>query len=156
MKLFKTIVYLFSGIFAGSSPTVAGTLEEDARTSAEWISQALTASGYNADFSLQSLSEVDRFIDDNVQDGVPLPGGLLDQQLGSRIFALGSYVGETIRRNRGGEWVTDDNDPEGEISIAVQLERGTVFWPVQRVMRRVKNGNEESISAYGAVLTADQ
>jgi hypothetical protein len=123
----------------------------DALALAEQISQALSQSGYRADFSLESLKEVDRFFDEQALNGKPKAGGLLSQPLGARLFAIGAYVGEVIRRHNGGEWSGDDNDPQAEIDIAVRLETGVILWPVQRVMKRFKNGAEDGIWLYGAV-----
>lgn len=128
------------------------TLKEDIPASAEWISTALISSGYKADFSMDSLKEIERFFNEHSQEGEPVPGGLLSESLGSRLFALGSYVGEVIRRSMGGEWITDDSDPDGEINITLQLSNGGLIWPGQKVMKRLKNGPEDSIAAYGAVL----
>lgn len=50
-------------------------------------------------------------------EGQAVPDGLLSEKLGSRIFALGSYVGEVIIRAYDGTWRVDDNDPEGELNI---------------------------------------
>jgi len=123
----------------------------DALALAEQISRALSQSGYRADFLLESLKEVDRFFDDQVVNGKPKNGGLLSQELGARLFAIGAYVGEVIRRHDGGEWQGDDNDPEAEINIALHLKTGTTLWPVQRVMKRFKNGAEDGIWIYGVV-----
>ena len=71
------------------------------------------------------------------------------EQLGSRVFALGSYVGEVIIRTYGGQWRADDDDPEGELNVEVVLPSGTVVWPVQRVMKRFKNDPEDGIYVYG-------
>ena len=122
----------------------------DALASAEKISRALSQSGYEADFSLESLRQIDRFFEEQVSNGQPKPGGLLSQQLGARLFAIGAYVGEVIRRQNGGEWQGDDNDPQAEINIAVRLKTGVILWPVQRVMKRFKNGAEDGIWIYGA------
>jgi len=132
-----------------------GTLIEDAREAATWIATALSASGYAADFSSGSLREIDRFFDEHAQDGAAKPGGLLAEDLGSRLFAIGAYVGEVVRRGLGGEWVADDRDPEAEINLALQLPDGSIVWPVQRAMKRLKNGTEDGIAAYGAVLGLD-
>jgi len=56
-----------------------------------------TSSGYCADFSIDSLRDIDRFFDEHSRKGEVVPGGLLAERFGSRIFAIGSYVGETIR-----------------------------------------------------------
>jgi hypothetical protein len=104
-----------------------------------------------ADFSIESLREIDRFFDEHAQNGQAIPGGLLSEQLGSRIFAIGSYVGEVIIRAYNGKWQVDDNDPEAEMNIAVVLASGAIMWPVQRVVKRFKNGPEDGIYVYGIV-----
>jgi hypothetical protein len=129
-----------------------GSIVEDVTASAEWIAQALTSSGYSADFSANSLGEIDRFIDEHAPGGQPRPDGLLGDDLGTRIFSLGAYVGEVVRRNVGATWSGDDSDPEAEINVALHLPDGSVVWPVQRVMKRLQDGPEEGIAAYGAAL----
>jgi hypothetical protein len=120
---------------------------------AAWISKALSSSGYRADFTVASAREIDRFFDEQLTTpGSPKAGGLLAEQLGPRIFALGAYVGELIRRNSDG-WVwVDADDPEDEINVS--LRRGAeVVWPVQRAMKRYGEGSESAIAAYVTVLT---
>jgi hypothetical protein len=108
--------------------------------------------GLQGRFTLDSLKEVDRFVHDQAPGGNPKPGGLLSDHLGARIFALGVNVGEVIRRQGDGQWRGDDNDPKGEINLAIQLKSGTVFWPMQRIMKRIKNGSEGGIYAYGITM----
>ena len=74
--------------------------------------------------------------------------------MGARLFAIGAYVGEVIRRQNSGEWQGDDNDTHAEINVAVRLKTGTILWPVQRVMKRFKNGAEDDIWIYGATVSA--
>lgn len=124
----------------------------DALQAAAWVANALTISGYRADFSIESLTEIDRFFEEQAPGGVPTAAGLLAEDLGSRIFAIGSYVGETLRRNLGGEWIGDDNDPQAEINISLKLTDGSTIWPIQRAMKRYRNGGEDSIAAYAAAL----
>jgi len=129
-----------------------GTIKEDIAASADWISRALISSGYSADFTPQSLWEIDRLFDEHSRNGAAKQGGLLSSGLGQRVFAIGSYMGEVVRRKLGGEWVGTDNDPEAEINVELQLHDGTRCWPVQRAMKRFKNGAEDGIAAWGAGL----
>jgi hypothetical protein len=129
-----------------------GNLKQDIGEAAEQIARALRSSNYRTNFSPESLWEVDLFFDDHSEHGAPKPKGLLAEKLGQRLFALGGYVGETIRRNLGGDWQADDADPQGEINISLKLADGTLIWPVQRVMKRLKNGPEEGIAVYGSAL----
>ncbi|HLI22272.1 MAG TPA: hypothetical protein VKV32_14190 [Stellaceae bacterium] len=60
----------------------------DALGASEWMAKALSSSGYKADFSLESLHEIDRFFDEQAPAGKARPRGLLSEQLGQRIFGL--------------------------------------------------------------------
>jgi hypothetical protein len=126
------------------------SLLEDIPSAAVAASQALKQSRCAADFSPASLWQVERFFEEHARGGKPR--GDLARDSGKRLFAVGCYVGEVIRRARGGEWQADANDPRGEINIALRLPDGAVVWPVQRVMKRVTEGNSESIAAYGLAL----
>jgi hypothetical protein len=129
---------------------------KDTLDAANWAAMALPTVGYKADFTIDSLKEIDRFCDEQAPGGEPKPDGLLADQLGSRIFVLGAYVGEVIRRHFGGEWLGDDADPKAEINVAVRLKSGTMFWPIQRVMKRLKNGPEDGIYVYGRFMEHPQ
>ena len=136
------------GWFKEKNPPPSALIR-DARKAAAWVATALSNSGYEADFTLESLRRIDDFFEEHSQNGQAVEDGLLAEQLGSRLFALGSYVGEVLIRAYGGQWQADDNDPNGEINIAVVLPKGTMLWPVQRVMKRFKNGPDDGIYAYG-------
>lgn len=123
------------------------TLLDDLTTAKDWIAEALLFSSYQADHSLESLREIDRFFDE--QSG---PGGLLTERRGQRLFGLGAYIGDVLIRTYGGHWVTDDHDPQGELNVAVQLDDGSMVWPIQRAMKRYQNGPEDGIYIFGASL----
>ncbi|WP_146207050.1 hypothetical protein [Streptomyces tirandamycinicus] len=128
---------------------------DDVPQMSEWMANALRSSGYSADYTFASLAEIDRFIDDNSSPGAAHPNGLLAEGLGMKLFALGAYVGETIRRRAGGTWQANDDDPEGEINAALVMPNGSMIWPVQRILKRYTEGREAGISAYGAALGLD-
>ncbi len=93
------------------------------------------------------MKEVDRFFDEQ-----NTPDGILSNNRGQILFALASYIGETVIKLYGGKWVIDEDDPNNEINMAVQTSSGTVLWPTNRCMRRYTNGAEDSIYAYVYVL----
>lgn len=128
---------------------------DDVQAAVEWISPALTSSGYRADLSPSSLWDLERFFDEQAKGGRARPGGLLSEGLGSRLFGLGAYLGEVIRRNLGGTWHGEDGDPQAEINVAVDLTGGARIWPVQRVMKRFANGHEDNVAHYAVVLGVD-
>ena len=121
------------------------SIVKDAVEAADWMAKSLAGWGYKADFSLESLKDVDHFIDEEAPDGTPKPGGHLAQQFGARIFGLGAYLGETIRRQGDGQWEGNDRDTYPEITLAVRLKSGTVLWPTQRVLKRLENGRKTGL-----------
>lgn len=138
---------LMDKLFKNKKPT----LDEDIHTACEWVVMALNSSGYKADYTVESMKEIDRFIDE--QSG---ENGIISRGRGKILFSLGCYVGETVIRLYGGKWHTDDNDPEGEINASVELDNGTVIFPIQRVIKRYQNGSEDGIYAYVYVLSPDK
>ena len=134
---------ILDSLFSNPKPT----LLQDIMTSKDWVAKALNSSNYKADFSINSLKEIDRFFDEQ-----NTPDGIINRNRGQILFALGAYIGEVIISAYGGEWLTDDNDPQGEVNIAVKLKNGSIIFPVQRAMKRYQNGKEDSIYDYGYVL----
>jgi hypothetical protein len=96
--------------------------------SVTWIASELVAAGYRADVSLGSLEELDRYIDDNTDNGEPKSGVLLRQK-GRCVLALGAYVGEAIRRAQGGQWFLDPDRPNDIFHIQLRLDDGLCMWP---------------------------
>lgn len=143
---------LFNGLFGKKQPAPVqqpNKLSDDIRASTQWIIMAMLSSGYKADLTVESMREIDRFFDEQ-----NTPDGILSKNRGTILFSLGCYIGETIINNFGGCWITDDNDPQGEMNIAVKLPDGTTLFPVQRCMKRYQNGMEDSIYAYVYALQA--
>ncbi|MCG8521910.1 MAG: hypothetical protein MI744_06865 [Pseudomonadales bacterium] len=154
MSLLKKLLVVLGLAGAVSAHAEDSKIVADVKASAEWISQALSSSGYKADFSLESLKEIDRFFEEHASNGEPKATGLLSQDLGARLFAIGGYIGEVIRRNQGGAWHGNDLDPNAEINVELRLPNGKAMWPIQRAMKRLKLGKEESIHAYGIAATS--
>jgi len=127
------------------------TLLEDIPKASDWLVKNMDATGYHLDGSIGSFRELDRFFDEQSR-----PGGVLaDGRPGSKLFAVGSYMGQVFVRELGGVWETDDADPEGEVNIAVRLPNGSIVWPVQRAMKRLWNGPEDGLYAYGRFAAGD-
>lgn len=120
-------------------------LESDIVTAKEWIKESLESSGYQADFSLESLKDIDRFFDEQKSEN-----GILLQNTGRILFGLGVYVGETIISNYGGQW--DLDNCKSETSIKVKLDEKTFLFPFVRVMSRYDFGSISSIYEYGNSL----
>jgi hypothetical protein len=122
---------------------------------AEMVATALKSSDYQADFTPASLWEVDRFFDEQTRKGGPRRWGLLSKETSLRLFSLGAYVGEVIRRARGGEWEADEGDENAMLNLRLRLPDGDVLRPVQQAVRRMAKGDEQAIVPYAAEAGVD-
>ena len=131
--------------FKKKKPEQPPTLLGDIPKAEGWLVENMNASGYRLDGTIESFRELDRFFDEQSR-----PGGLLaDGKHGSKLFAVGSYMGQVFVQQLGGAWETDDEDPEGEANIAVRLPNRSLVWPVRRAINRLRNGAEDGLYVYG-------
>ena len=122
------------------------TLLEDIRTHSDWIVRSFAADKLKLDYTVHSFIEIDRFFHIHSKNGQAVKGGRLSENYGMIIFSIGSYVGETLIKTLPGSiWITDDNDPEGEATASVKLPDGMIIWPMMRVLKRFKEGPEDSV-----------
>ena len=131
-----------------------GTLKEDIKEQSAWIVKALKEDNLNLDYSISSLIKIDKFFNKNALNGSATKKGRLSKNLGGILFSIGAYIGECFVKNvEGSVWITDDDDPKGEINISVEFPDKSIVWPMQRVMKRFKNGTEDSIYVYAHEVT---
>ena len=64
----------------------------------DWLVGNLLSEGYQADFTLNGLKEIDRFMEEQKE-------GIIAINPGSILFAIAAYVGQTAIMVYGGEWV---------------------------------------------------
>lgn len=133
------------------------TLKEDIKSQSEWIVRAFAEDGFKLDFTISSIIEVDKFFIANMKNGKPLKGGrLYGSGFVSKLFSIGSYVGETIIKNvNGAVWITDDSDPQGELNVSLKLPNDVEIWPIQKVMKRFQNGSEDSLYPFVHMITKE-
>lgn len=125
------------------------TLKQDIQKSSLWLVKAFREFNKQLDYSVESVKLVDALIDEQFIDGKPKAGGLFITGYGSKVFAIGCYVGDTIIKNTPAmKWVTDDDDKEGEINVQLLSASGAILFPVQKAMKRISNGYEDNLYAY--------
>ncbi|GAA3911897.1 hypothetical protein GO495_25740 [Chitinophaga oryziterrae] len=134
-----------------------GKLQEDIKSQSDWIVKAFASDGYNLDYTIDSFIQIDLFFKHNMKDGKPIKGGRLPTTgFGPVLFSIGAYVGETIINHiPGAVWITDDDDPEGEMKISIKFPNGAEIWPINKIFNRFRNGSEDSIYPYGYILSKD-
>jgi len=75
-----------------------------------------------------------------------ISGGMSDENIQLLKRVWGSYLGETIRRQYGGQWNLISNDKGEEVPALTY--QGKSLFPHQQVMRRLTEGDQHSIWEY--------
>jgi hypothetical protein len=91
------------------------------------------------DFSARSIDELEGEID-TVEYAIS--GGKSDENIAMFTRIWGAYLGESIRKNGGGEWIRDD---EGQIGLR---NNDVVLQPHHQIRRRLLEGAELNLSRY--------
>ena len=87
------------------------------------------------DFDENSVEWLDGYIERNRQNW--------DAEMAEKLTGvLGSFLGECIRRNFGGEW------QQTEMGLGVALDNGNVSFPFNKIRKHIKNGSDDSIAAF--------
>lgn len=55
---------------------------------------------------------------------------------------LGSFLGECIRRNFGGEWKETEN------GLGVEVTENNVAFPFNKIKKQIQNGSDDSIASF--------
>lgn len=66
----------------------------------------------------------------------------------------GGYLGEVIRRARGGEWVIDTEVAPGQQVLSLRKGDNRMF-PANKVQKRLLNGSEDNVWFYFQVAMTE-
>lgn len=101
------------------------------------------------DFSDASVSGLEHMLDVfHRQAAQAAPG---EEQLAQLSKALGSYLGEVLRRNHGAVW--GNVTLNGQTLPGMRLADGSLVWPWGRARNRLERGEAENVAHYFASLT---
>lgn len=113
------------------------TNEEAIAANAELVRQTFQAQ--ELDFDERSVEWLDGFIERNRHNW----DDATKEKLGGM---LGSFLGECIRSNYGGEWLMTEN------GLAVSFDETNAAFPFNKVNKQIENGREDSISSFYSTL----
>ena len=106
-------------------------LHNDIKKSSAWAVKAFAEDNLRLNYTIDSFKDIDKFFDLHSTNGTANEEGRLTNNLGSTLFSIGSYIGETfIRLVPGSVWVIDNNDPKSEINagsefiVSIPLKNG--------------------------------
>jgi hypothetical protein len=132
------------------------TIKEDIEKFSEMMVKGFSADKLTLDYTLTSFKDIETFYNKHSKDGKAVEGGRFSKNLGPILFGLGGYIGKTIiKLVPGTKWIIDEKDKEGEVNAALQLPDGSMVWPMQRTIKRFRNGEEDNIYYYGYAILKD-
>ncbi|SJZ67747.1 hypothetical protein SAMN02745116_01144 [Pilibacter termitis] len=122
-------------------------MNEMMKSMAETACEVAKDSGFELDFSEQSLLHVEELLDafhQKVPKGIKklFSKGLSNEEMDMLCLVFGAYLGEVVIKNLGGKW------QPSERLASVFLDNGTEIYPAQKVYKRLMNGREDEIWAY--------
>ncbi|GAP21978.1 hypothetical protein [Leptolinea tardivitalis] len=115
---------------AEAEPTFIQTLEDLSRQAVQFAREKF---GLALDFSMTSLPKLERLLDMAHQSY--LAGNVSDQGLERSVQVWGAYLGETMRRNKGGVWKIDRNQT-GDRRMFL-LTQGVTVYPFEQVRQKI-------------------
>ncbi|OXB15973.1 hypothetical protein [Flavobacterium reichenbachii] len=131
-------------------------IKEHIKTQSELIVKMFKEDGFNVDETISSIIEIDRFLDENTENGEPKKDGRLHGvDFKTILFSIGSYLGEIIIKNvNGAQWITNDQELQ-DGDLLLKLPNGIEIKPVQKVIKRFQNGKSEAVYPYVYNLVKD-
>lgn len=113
----------------------------------------------NLDYTEESIKRLGDIFD-SLHKEIPrnfvtklLKRGLTENQIYYASLMLGAYIGETIRRIHGGEWIREDVMEEKDV-ITLKVGETSIF-PTGKAYKRIMNGSEDDIWFYYRVITEE-
>ena len=130
-----------------------GNLKDDIKGGAEWTINAFEALEIHLDYSVKSVEHIENLLEEQFKNGQPIKDGLFSNGMGGKVFSIASYIGEVIIRNtKNTNWEFDQNDPNNEMNMMVSSKNKSRIWPMQKLRKRIQNGNKDNIYHYTAII----
>ncbi len=98
--------------------------QEELLRSSYWISNFLIREGYHIDYTLKSLSEIDKFFNEKMY--------LVLENDNNRnfIFLISAYIGEVIKTHFNGNWELSRGIDLDDESIGINFKSYNTIYPL--------------------------
>ncbi|ANN63565.1 hypothetical protein OFR22_03305 [Brachyspira hyodysenteriae] len=106
--------------------------QDELSRASDWISNFLMREGYHADYTIESLSEIDKFFKEKMN--------LVLERDDNRnfIFSISAYIGEVIRKKFNGHWeLSRDIDLDDE-TIGIGFKNHKTIYPLNITLELIQ------------------
>lgn len=126
-----------------------GITKEIFKEKADHFVEDLTRQDIKLDYTLDSLKQVDSFLQGMVAMGLTDKENPLNKSLDRIVLSIAAYLGETlIKIIPNSEWVI----PEKIIKTQVVINNSLYAFPIKRVINCFRTGTDDSLFSYGIHL----
>jgi len=120
------------------------------RFAADIVARTKKVDGATLDYSVKSLTVVDRIIGGFHEQGKAV------EEIAATVFGFGCYVGEVFVRNNGAKWrsaTQEEMDNLYGVPLIVVLNETTTANPIGKVIKRLDNGDEDNLPYFYRAMT---
>lgn len=106
--------------------------QDELSRASDWISNFLMREGYHADYTIESLFEIDKFFKEKLN--------LVLERDDNRnfIFSISAYIGEVIRKKFNGHWeLSRDIDLDDE-TIGIGFKNHKTIYPLNITLELIQ------------------
>ena len=106
--------------------------QDELSRASDWISNFLMREGYHADYTVESLFEIDKFFKEKMN--------LVLERDDNRnfIFSISAYIGEVIRKKFNGHWeLSRDIDLDDE-TIGISFKNHKTIYPLNITLELIQ------------------
>ena len=106
--------------------------QDELSRDSDWISNFLMREGYHADYTIESLFEIDKFFKEKMN--------LVLERDDNRnfIFSISAYIGEVIRKKFNGHWeLSRDIDLDDE-TIGIGFKNHKTIYPLNITLELIQ------------------
>ncbi|MEI0477419.1 hypothetical protein [Brachyspira pulli] len=106
--------------------------QDELLRASNWISNFLMREGYHADYTIESLSEIDKFFKEKLN--------LVLESDNNRnfIFSISAYIGEVIRMKYHGSWEVSHNIDLYDETIGISFKNHKTIYPLNITLELIQ------------------
>ena len=106
--------------------------EEELSRASNWMSNFLMREGYHADYTIESLFEIDKFFKEKLY--------LVLESDNNRnfIFSISAYIGEVILRKFKGHWEISRNIDLDDETIGISFKNHKTVYPLNITLELIQ------------------
>ena len=106
--------------------------QDELLRASNWISNFLMREGYHADYTIESLSEIDKFFKEK------LNLVLESDKNRNFIFSISAYIGEVIRMKYHGSWEVSHNIDLDDETIGISFKNHKTIYPLNITLELIQ------------------